>query len=226
MCKYIYIYMYVWITRMAQFRWANQCSTAMSRSCCRGSAAPRGGPGHRNSAPVLHWLALQPCTFSDAPVSYPVTPHCPISPFGGWDSKMIRDILPPGSSGYFMIKEATQTHYFFNNPITPCLAGSVSDVSWSFYHSFGAEFNWIPTSFVVFTSSVLEIPISTISSCGFQKSCINLDGWNPKNNGINHRYQLVQDFFPPPYPHVFWMLVKYPNSIKQTCWTSAGQPSI
>ena len=25
------------------------------------------------------------------------------------------------------------------------------------------------------------------------------DGWNPINNGINHRFQLVQDFFHPPY---------------------------
>ena len=33
----------------------------------------------------------------------------------------------------------------------------------------------------------------------FRKSWTTLDGWNVKNYGINHRFQLVQDFFHPQY---------------------------
>ena len=35
--------------------------------------------------------------------------------------------------------------------------------------------------------------------CGWKKSCITLDGWNPTNSGINHLSSGVQDFFHPPY---------------------------
>ena len=44
-----------------------------------------------------------------------------------------------------------------------------------------------------------EISIALVSYCGWKKSCTTLDGWNPMNNGINNRFQLVQDFFHPQY---------------------------
>ena len=45
--------------------------------------------------------------------------------------------------------------------------------------------------------------------CGWKKSCSTFDGRNPINNGMFTTYQLVQDFFHPPYHQSLWGCIIY-----------------